>query len=126
MKTSQLQSMLCRNAQAITLLTATMRDDKRLIADAQYEASRKQLRNSIQRLRVQIKKLADIQKAIKFDLQAVKLARLHTVGRRRSKHGKDDQRYTDWLAKDEGIGGAGPLNFGGAVVYPVGNTCDCG
>lgn len=104
MKTNLLQSQLCRNALVITLLTKQFCESKADAKAAMLEQSRRHHRAKVRNLRKQIIKLAAIQKGIKFDLLATKMARLVV----RKKHGTEDQRYTDWKAKQstksEGIG----------------------
>lgn len=105
MQTSQLQSLLCRNAAVITLLTAQMSFIKSTlgsVVNPDHSAWRGQ-RQQVRKLRTQVIKLAAIQKAIKFDLHAAKLARLRQNGHRRNKHGKDDRRYMVWVSKQAGL-----------------------
>lgn len=92
MKTNLLQSQLHRNAALITMLTKQMSEHKADAKAAQMKQSRRHHRANAAKLSATVVKLAAIQKAIKFDLLAMKLAR--PVQRR--KHGKDDPRYTAW------------------------------
>lgn len=93
MKTNLLQSQLHRNAALITMLAKQLREAKADAKGAQLKLSRQRHRATAAKLSVKVSKLAAIQKGIKFDLFATKLARA-TV---RRKHGKDDPRYTAWV-----------------------------
>lgn len=94
MKTNLLQSQLHRNAIVITLLTKQLCESKADAKFAQLPSSRKHHRATAVKLSATVCKLAEIQKGLKADLLAQKLARVT----RRKKHGKDDARYTAWLA----------------------------
>lgn len=98
MQTNLLQSQLMRNASVITMLTKTMLEAKADAKAAQLAQSRKHHRAMVRTLSAKIIKLAAIQKGIKADLQAVKLAR--PAGSRR-KHGREDQRYLAWAAAQQ-------------------------
>jgi hypothetical protein len=120
MQTNLLQSQLHRNAIIITSLIKAMLEAKADAKGAQLAASRKHHRSVVVSLSKKINRLAEIQKAIKFDLHAMKLARLvrdqhgdvvpgarlvHGVAVQRKKHGTNDQRYIDWLAANGRNGG---------------------
>lgn len=94
MKTNLLQSQLHRNASIITALTKQMCEAKADAKAAQMAASRRHHRATAVKLSAKVSKLAAIQKGIKFDLFATKLARVSV----RRKHGMDDPRYDAWLA----------------------------
>lgn len=102
MKTNLLQSQLHRNAITITMLTKQLCESKADAKAAQLDASRRHHVTVARKLRATVIRLADIQKGIKADLLATKLARVT----RSKKHGKDDARYTQWLAlqANEGAG----------------------
>lgn len=115
MKTNLLQSQLHRNAALITMLCKQLSEAKADAKGAQLAASRRHHRATVAKLRVNVIKLAAIQKGIKFDLLAMKLARLRNDGVfvrggavTRKKHGKADQRYIQWrlthMVDGEGIG----------------------
>lgn len=92
MQTNLLQSQLHRNALIITLLTKQLCEAKADAKGAQMAASRRHHRATVVKLSVKVSKLAAIQKGIKFDLLAQKLARPAA----RRKHGRDDPRYAAW------------------------------
>jgi hypothetical protein len=92
MQSNLLQSQLHRNALIITLLTKNLCEAKADAKGAQLSASRKHHRATAVKLSGKIAKLAAIQKAIKFDLLATKLAKPV----QRKKHDKNDPRYTAW------------------------------
>jgi hypothetical protein len=97
MQTNLLQSQLMRNAIVITMLTKNLQEAKVDAKGAQLAQSRKHHRSVARSLSTKISKLAAIQKGIKFDLLAQKLAKPVV----RTKHGKDDQRYIDWSAQQQ-------------------------
>jgi hypothetical protein len=92
MKTNLLQSQLHRNAALITSLTKILCEHKADAKAAQLSVSRRHHRAIVAKLSAKVNRLAAIQKDIKFDLLAQKLARPAA----RRKHGKDDPRYTAW------------------------------
>lgn len=95
MKTNLLQSQLMRNAGIITILTKQLGEAKADAKGAQLAASRKMHRATATKLRKNVATLALIQKGIKFDLHAMKLARPV----QRKKHNKTDPRYGAWLER---------------------------
>lgn len=102
MKTNLIQSMLHRNATAITMLAKQLCESKADAKGAAYEASRRHHRAKAAKLSATVAKLSAIQRDLKVEMLAHKLARPHV----RTKHGMDDPRYVAW---QEGIGGAAPF-----------------